>query len=57
MLDFLNGHTSVFQAFDEFNPCEVFIVITAAVAGIALRGNQPFLFIVAQGMDAQPRQF
>ena len=56
MLDFLNGHTSVFQAFDEFNPCEVFIVITAAVAGIALRGNQPFLFIVAQGMDAKPRQ-
>ena len=54
--DFLNGHTSVFQAFDEFNPCEVFIGIAAAVAGVALRGNQPFLFIVAQGMDAKPRQ-
>ena len=51
VFDFLDRHTSVFQAFDEFNPCEVFIGIAAAVAGIALRGNQPFLFIAARRRD------
>ena len=55
--DFLDRHPRIFQAFDKCNPCEVFIGIAAAVAGIALWGNQPFLFIVAQGMDAKPRQF
>ena len=57
VFDFLNGHTSVFQAFDKFDPCEVFIRIAAAVAGISFRCNQAFVFIIAQGMDAQPRQF
>ena len=53
VLNFLDRHPRIFQAFDEFNPCEVFIRITVAVAGIALRGNQSFLFIIAEGMYAQ----
>ncbi len=55
--DFPDRHPCFFQVFDKCNSCEVFIGIAAAVAGIAFRGNQPFLFIVAQGMDAKPCQF
>ena len=47
VFDFLDRHPCIFQAFDKCKSCEVFIGIAAAVAGIALRGNQPFLFIVA----------
>ena len=55
--DFLNRHSGIFQAFDKFHPCEVFIRIAAVVARISFWCNQAFVFIIAQGMDTQLRLF
>ena len=49
-LYFFNWHTRVFQTLDKFNPCKVFVRITAAVTGIAFRRNQIFMLVVTQGM-------
>lgn len=49
VLYFLNGHPCIFQAFNKFNPCKVFVGIAAAVACISFRHDQAFMLIIAQG--------